>query len=183
MGAARLEQNLKRIKYGNADISGGIDTFWMSSSLRVSTFEQVDFLRNFREGKLGFNPRVTKALQEALVIERTPEYTIYGKYGSCPMPDGSYLGWLVGYVERGAKVWYYALNLDGKSLADFSGVRLAIVKGSMQELGFLPAPPPPIVPVDTVDLVNPAAGTAPVTDTAAAGQATSAGFEPPSESE
>ena len=81
--------------------------------------------------------------QEALVIERTPEYTIYGKYGSCPMPDGKYLGWLVGYVERLGKVYYYALNLDGKSLADFAGVRLQIVKGSMQELGFIPPPPPP----------------------------------------
>lgn len=143
IGAARLQQNMKRIKYGNADISGGLDKFWMSSSLRLSTFQQIDFARNFRDGKLGFNPRVTKALQEAMVIERTPEYTIYGKYGSCPMPDGKYLGWLVGYVERPGKVYYYALNLDGKSLADFSGVRLQIVKGSMQELGFIPAPPPP----------------------------------------
>jgi beta-lactamase class D len=186
MGQARLEQNLKRIKYGNADISGGLDKFWMSSSLRVSTFEQVDFLRNFRDGKLGFNPRITKALQEALVIERTPEYTIYGKYGSCPMPDGKYLGWLVGYVERGPKVWYYALNLDGKSLADFAGVRLAIVKGSMQELGFIPAPPPP---PEALAPVAPAAGTAPATDSAPAAQTAPLaetpppGFDPPQELE
>lgn len=143
MGSARLAQNLKRIKYGNADIGNGLDQFWMSSSLRVTSFEQLDFLRAFRDGKLGFNPRVTKALQEAMVIERTVDYTIYGKYGSCPMPDGTYLGWLVGYLERPGKVWYFALNLDGKSLADFAGVRLAIIKGSMQEMGFLPAPPPP----------------------------------------
>ena len=147
LGSARLAQNLKRIKYGNADISGGLDKFWMSSSLRVTAFEQMDFLRAFHDGKLGFNPRITKALAEALVIERTVDYTIYGKYGSCPMPDGSYIGWLVGYVERPGKVWYYALNLDGKSLADFSGIRLAIVKGSMQEMGFIPAPPPPPEPV------------------------------------
>jgi beta-lactamase class D len=179
MGAARLGQNLKRIKYGNADISGGLDKFWMSSSLRVSTFEQIDFLRNFRDGKLGFNPRVTKALQEAMVIERTPDYTIYGKYGSCPMPDGSYLGWLVGYVERAGKVWYYALNLDGKSLADFAGVRLDIVRGSMQELGFIPAPPaavPAAVPA-------PANGTAPAQENPPGSGTPASGFEPAPESE
>ncbi len=165
LGSARLTQNLKRIKYGNADISGGLDKFWMSSSLRVTSFEQLDFLRAFRDGKLGFNPRITKILQEALVVERTVDYTIYGKYGSCPMPDGSYLGWLVGYVERPGKVWYYTLNLDGKSLVDFSGVRLAIVKGSMQELGFIPAPPEPLVPptpgappAQTAPLAEPEAG-------------------------
>lgn len=164
MGSARLQQNLKRIKYGNADISGGLDKFWMSSSLRVTSFQQLDFLRSFREGKLGFNPRITKALQEALVIERTPEYTIYGKYGSCPKPDGSYIGWLVGYAERGPKVWYYALNLDGKSLAEFAGARLQIVKGSMQEMGFLPGTPEPPVPVPRPEVapVAPAAQTAPL---------------------
>lgn len=165
MGSARLQQNLKRIKYGNADVSGGLDKFWMSSSLRVTSFQQLDFLRNFREGKLGFNPRVTKALQEALVIERTPDYTIYGKYGSCPMPDGSYLGWLVGYAERGGKVWYYALNLDGKSLAEFAGARLQIVKGSLQEMGFLPGTPEPPVPVPRPELA-PVAPAAPAAQTA-----------------
>ena len=44
MGSARLQQNLKRIKYGNADTSGGLDKFWMSSSLRVTSFQQLDFL-------------------------------------------------------------------------------------------------------------------------------------------
>lgn len=165
IGSARLQQNLKRIKYGNADVSGGLDKFWMSSSLRVTSFQQLDFLRNFREGKLGFNRRITKALQEAMVIERTPDYSLYGKYGSCPMPDGSYIGWLVGYAERGGKVWYYALNLDGKSLAEFAGARLQIVKGSLQELGFIPGTPEPPVPVPRPE-VTPVAPAAPAAQTA-----------------
>ncbi|MBK8069359.1 MAG: class D beta-lactamase [Rhodanobacteraceae bacterium] len=165
IGSARLQQNLKRIKYGNADLSGGLDKFWMSSSLRVTSFQQLDFLRNFREGKLGFNRRITKALQEAMVIERTPDYSLYGKYGSCPMPDGSYIGWLVGYAERGGKVWYYALNLDGKSLAEFAGARLQIVKGSLQELGFIPGTPEPPVPVPRPE-VTPVAPAAPAAQTA-----------------
>jgi beta-lactamase class D len=165
MGTARLAQNLKRLKYGNADISGGLDKFWMSSSLRVTSFEQLDFLRAFREGKLGFNPRITSALQEAMVIERTVDYTIYGKYGSCPMDDGTYVGWLVGYVERPGKVWYYALNLDGTSLADFAVVRLGIVKGSMQELGFIPAPPAPEpAPEPLADPAAASSGVAPISE-------------------
>jgi beta-lactamase class D len=147
MGSARITANLKRIKYGNADITGGLDKFWMSSSLLVTSFEQIDFMKALRDGKLGFNPRINKLVQDALVVEKTVDYTIFGKYGSCPMPDGKYLGWLVGYIERAGKVWYYALNLDGKSVADFSGIRLDIVRGSMIELGFLPEPPAPLVPV------------------------------------
>jgi len=168
MGSARITQNLKRLKYGNADITGGLDKFWMSSSLLVTSFEQIDFMKALRDGKLGFNPRINKLVQDAMVVEKTVDYTIYGKYGSCPMPNGTYLGWLVGYVESAGKVWYYALNLDGKSVADFSGVRLDIVKGSMIELGFLPAPPAPLVP-DPLAM--------PATSTAAAVAPVSAGAQ------
>ena len=163
MGSARITQNLKRLKYGNADITGGLDKFWMSSTLLVNSFEQIDFMKALRDGKLGYNPRIHKLVQDALIVEQTVDYKIFGKYGSCPMPDGSYLGWLVGYIESANKVWYYALNLDGKSLADFSGVRLDIVKGSMIELGFLPAPPEqlvaPVMPDPNAPVAAPAAVT------------------------
>ena len=165
MGSARITQNLKRLKYGNADITGGLDKFWMSSTLLVNSFEQIDFMKALRDGKLGFNPRIHKLVQDALVVEKTVDYTIFGKYGSCPMPDGSYLGWLVGYIERSGKVWYYALNLDGKSVADFNGVRLDIVKGAMVELGFLPAPPEPLMAPAITDPAAPA-GLVPVTTSA-----------------
>lgn len=147
MGSARIAQNLKRLKYGNADIGGDPGAFWHSGNLRVSSFEQIDFLRALRENRLGFNPRVVETLRAGMVLERAADWTILGKYGSCPLPDGTHLGWLVGWVERGPKVWYYALTVDGKSLADLAGVRLPIIKGSMQELGFLPAPEPAPEPV------------------------------------
>lgn len=160
VGSGKIDQQLKRIKYGNADINGGVDRFWMSS-LRISGLEQVDFLRAFREHRLGFSPAVTRRVQESMVVERTQDYTIYGKYGSCPLEDGVYLGWLIGYLERANKVWYYALNLDGEKLSDFAGVRLQIVRGAMDELGFIelpkpePEPAPEVIPVDATAVTVP----------------------------
>lgn len=149
IGSQRMSQQLARIKYGNADVSGGLDRFWHSSSLRVSTLEQVEFVRAFREGRLGFPQRVVKTVGEALVLERGADYVIRGKYGSCAGDDGYQIGWLVGWAERNGKVWYFGLNLDGTSIADFAGARLPIVHGAMAELGFLPpptrvAPPKPV---------------------------------------
>jgi beta-lactamase class D len=158
MGGARITQNLKRLKYGNADTTGDPGSFWLSGNLRISSFEQIDFLRALRENRLGFNPRVVETLRPGLVLERAADWTILGKYGSCPLPDGTHLGWLVGWVERGPKVWYYALTVDGKSLADLAGVRLPIVKGAMQELGFLPATEPaPAATPSTAPATAPAA--------------------------
>ncbi len=163
MGSARLTQNLKRIKYGNGDISGGLDRFWDTSSLKITSLEQVDFVRNFRDGKLGFNARVTQLLKDALVLERTPEYTIYGMAGSCAHDATAtkYIGWLVGYVERPGKVWYYAMNIDAKAIADFGTARLDIVRGAMAEMGFIPAPPALVEPPATAPAAPAPAALAP----------------------
>jgi beta-lactamase class D len=45
VGPARMKDNLEKLRYGNRDISGGIDRFWLNSSLRVSPDEEVEFLK------------------------------------------------------------------------------------------------------------------------------------------
>src|SRR5690606_19074699 len=47
IGAERMHEYLERFGYGNRDISGGIDQFWLTGGLRISAEEQVDFLRRF----------------------------------------------------------------------------------------------------------------------------------------
>lgn len=53
-GEARMQDYLDRIHHGNEDISGGMDHFWLGSSLRTSADEQVDFLRRLLLGQLPF---------------------------------------------------------------------------------------------------------------------------------
>jgi len=47
VGEQNYKKYLSNIAYGNQDISGGIDRFWLSSSLKISANEQVEFLRKF----------------------------------------------------------------------------------------------------------------------------------------
>jgi len=44
-GKERMKEWLDRLDYGNKDMTGGIDLFWLQGGLRVSAMEQVDFLR------------------------------------------------------------------------------------------------------------------------------------------
>jgi len=43
--------------YGNRDIGGGIDRFWLTGDLRISAVEQFEFLRRLAAGTLPFSPR------------------------------------------------------------------------------------------------------------------------------
>ena len=135
-GPERMRANLERIGYGNADISGGIDRFWLASSLRISAEEQVDFLRRFHAGEL-FSPRTTQAVKDILVLEETPAYRLSGKTGGGSV-DGHGLGWLVGYVERGGSVYFFAANVDGRDYEAIADRRHEVTRAALRELGVLP---------------------------------------------
>jgi len=51
-GKQRMREWIDRLEYGNRDIRGGIDLFWLQGNLRVSAMQQVDFLRRLAEGGL-----------------------------------------------------------------------------------------------------------------------------------
>ena len=53
VGEKRMKELIKKAHYGNYDISGGIDAFWLTGGLRVTPNQQIDFLRKLQSGKLG----------------------------------------------------------------------------------------------------------------------------------
>ena len=56
IGKERMKEWLVRLDYGNRDMRGGIDQFWLQGAIRISAFQQVDFLRKLSEGELRDDP-------------------------------------------------------------------------------------------------------------------------------
>jgi beta-lactamase class D len=137
VGSARMQQYVDRFDYGNRDISGGIDQFWLDGELRISPMEQVDFLRRFHAGELGVSDRATRIVKDVLVLEATPTYRLSGKTGWAGIGDSG-VGWLVGYLERGDDVYFFATNIPIRRNQD-AAERLPITKASLRELGLMPA--------------------------------------------
>jgi len=138
IGAERMQEHLERFGYGNRDISGGIDEFWLTGGLRISAEEQVDFLRRFLLGELGVSEPVARLVRELLVLEETAAYRLSGKTGwaGLGIGDAPEIGWLVGWLERGEDVYVYALNIDIEKPAD-AAARMRITKAILEELGLL----------------------------------------------
>lgn len=167
-GAVKLKQDLTRLKYGNADISGGLQEFWKSNSLQVSGLEQVEFIRKLREGKVGLSNRQTAAILDSLRLRNEGDHVLYGKTGSCVRADGDLYGLFVGLVEKAGKPRaYFYLTVDGTSVSDVAVVRRQIVMDSLTELGFWPAPVEP-TPTMVADLSATPAAAIPAPDQAAA---------------
>ncbi|WP_216700803.1 class D beta-lactamase [Priestia filamentosa] len=110
IGNDRMKEWIEKISYGNKDISGGIDQFWLSSSLKISPLEQVDFIEELYKEELPFDLDVMRTVKRMMVQKEGRTYTIHAKTG-----QGSEQGWYVGYVEREGHDYAFAVNLDGTS--------------------------------------------------------------------
>jgi beta-lactamase class D len=104
--------------------------------LRISANEQVDFLRNFHERRLGLSSRTTALTQEIMLVEETPGWRLSAKTGAC-QPSGDTSNWYVGYVERASTVYYFALQLGAVDYGRAFEERIPITRAILTELGVL----------------------------------------------
>ena len=138
VGAERMQAWLQRLAYGNADIGGGIDRFWLDGALRISALEQLDFLRRFRDHQLPFRPEVQAAVLEILIADHRDGWVLRGKTGTALEGDHG-LGWYVGWVETAQGPVYFALNLDtDRAGALDARPRREIAYAALIHLGALP---------------------------------------------
>ena len=142
VGKAAMREWLERLGYGNRDIGGGIDHFWLQGSLRISAYEQVELLHRLAEGRLPATQRAQRLVRNALVAEKTREYTLYGKTGTSGHARDP-VAWWVGWIERkGRPVAYFAMNYAPRPSTRFD-VRYAIARAILAEEGALPSGSPP----------------------------------------
>ncbi|MEC0984706.1 MULTISPECIES: BPU family class D beta-lactamase [Bacillus] len=111
IGEERMSHWVKAIHYGNEDISGGIDQFWLSSSLKISPVEQVHFLKQLYEESLPFDLSVMRTVKRMMIQEEEKHATLYGKTGS-----GSGIGWYAGFIKHENKTYIFATNIEGTGI-------------------------------------------------------------------
>ena len=57
IGQERMQKYVDLFEYGNRDIGGGIDQFWLTGNLRIDPVEQIDFVDRLRRGVLPVSKR------------------------------------------------------------------------------------------------------------------------------
>jgi beta-lactamase class D len=135
-GKARMREWLGKLEYGNQDMSGGIDLFWLQGGLRISAMEQVAFLHRLAEGRLPATQRAQRLVRQALMIEKTRDYTLYAKTGTATGSNA--INWWVGWIERkGRPEAYFAMNFVPTAKTVYAD-RIEIGRVILAEAGVLP---------------------------------------------
>jgi beta-lactamase class D len=142
LGMEREEFYLRRLRYGNADPSSGLTTFWLGGSLRISPIEQMTFLRRLYYDELPVSERSLEIVRRILVqppnavVNATGEHpfdapwpagtVVSAKTGSTSFAPRRAVRWIVGRVERDRHAWLFvscvtgADDLDGNAALDLA---------------------------------------------------------------
>ena len=131
VGKTRIESYLKQMGYGNVDLSGGINEFWLESSLKISPIEQVKILEKLYTYELPFSRRNIDIVKKTIKLSDQDKITLYGKTGTGIVNGNQLNGWFVGFVESKGKVFAFATNIQGKVWTDGAtakNITLSILK-------------------------------------------------------
>jgi len=137
IGAERMQKYLDLLEYGNRDIGGGIDRFWLTGNLRIDPVQQVDFVDRLRRGALPVSKRCQDQVADILPVTKVGDTVIRAKSGLLGAERGQpSLGWMVGWAEKSDARTVFALNMDcpePRHIAD----RMNITQQCLADIGAL----------------------------------------------
>ena len=115
LGHARIAEYLQEIEYGNEELSDGLSSYWIGSTLKISPVEQVELLICLYHNSFGFNPENVNAVTEAIRLFSSDGITLYGKTGTGQVDGQNRNGWFIGYIETTDNTYFFATNIQAET--------------------------------------------------------------------
>ena len=134
-GMVRLEEFLQELGYGNQDLSGGVQSSWLESSLKISPLEQAALLGMVFSREAEIQPEHVRTLKNALCLQKNGELALYGKTGTGRVDGKDIRGWFAGMLEAGEEQIVFVSYIQGRDGCT-GGQAAEIAERILQEEGF-----------------------------------------------
>jgi beta-lactamase class D len=138
IGKDTMQQWIDSISYGNKNISGPIDSFWLNNQLKISPDEQLGLLKKLYFDQLPFRKSVQQILRNVMLQEDNTLYNLSYKTGWGFDESGNGIGWVAGWIEENRHVYFFVTlvkSTDPK--IDMKSVRMDITKDILKHYEFL----------------------------------------------
>ena len=137
IGHDTMKHWVDSISYGNKNIEGKIDSFWLNNKLKISPDEQLGLLKRLYFDQLPFRKSVQFSVREMMVQEDNSLYKLSYKTGWGKDESNNSIGWLTGWIEENRHVYFFVTLLKSKDPnIDMKKIRLDITKDILQQYGF-----------------------------------------------
>lgn len=132
LGMDKFQKYVTDFAYGNMDLSGGLTSAWISSSLKISLNGQTDFLQKMIDRQFPLSQESYDKTEKIMFIqEMAGGWKLYGKTGNGQQIDNQgqrtdqQHGWFVGYLEKGDRRIVFAGHiLDTEKQSTFASFRI-----------------------------------------------------------
>jgi beta-lactamase class D len=137
IGRDTMQHWIDTSNYGNKNISGPIDSFWLNNTLKISPDEQLGLVKRLYFDKLPFNKTSQQIVREVMLQEKNTQYSLSYKTGWGFDEQKNSIGWIVGWIEENRHVYFFVTFIKSPDEhADIRAIRLKIMKGILSQLGF-----------------------------------------------
>jgi beta-lactamase class D len=134
IGIEKYYDYVRSFDYGNKDLTGPPTRFWLAGKFRISANQQIEFLKKFYNYQLPVSRRSIDIVKDMIVLDQADSYKLSGKTGGGMINDNDYIMWLVGYVEKDNKPYFYAMNFKTQDYDKLSQARYYVTKEILKKL-------------------------------------------------
>jgi beta-lactamase class D len=127
----KFHKYVESFNYGNKDLSGdpeknnGLTHSWLSSSLKITPNQQIQFLQRMIDHQLPVSKKALEMTRKILFIQELPGgWGLYGKTGNGRDKDGLQQGWFVGWIEKGDRKLVFVHHIaDENRISTYASFR------------------------------------------------------------
>ena len=112
LGSSTIQNFIRKIGYGNENVSSDLSSYWMQSTLKISPVEQVQLLTALHNNNFDFAPKHINAVKNAICLFSSEGKNFYGKTGTGRVDGRDVNGWFVGYIETAGNTYFFATNIQ-----------------------------------------------------------------------
>ena len=137
IGKDTLKKWIDSLHYGNRNIEGPVDSFWLNNQLKITPDEELGLVKKMYFDQLPFFQRTQKIVRGMMLMESNTNYQLSYKTGWGFKEDGHSIGWMVGWIEENTHPYFFVLNLESADPhIDMMAVRMKILKAILGQMGF-----------------------------------------------
>ena len=138
IGKDTMQSWIDSIAYGNKNLNGPVDSFWINNQLKISPDEQLGLVKKLYFDQLPFQKRTQQIVRKVMLFEDNSLYKLSYKTGWGFDEQENNIGWIVGWIEENRHPYFFVLLVQSPDPKfDMRNKRMSLLKDILKHYEFM----------------------------------------------
>jgi beta-lactamase class D len=137
VGKDTMKHWIDSISYGNKNINGAVDSFWLNNELKISPDEQLGLMSKIYFEQLPFSKYSQEMVENLMLQEDNTLYKLSYTTGSGIDEKNNSFEWVLGWIEENRHVYFFVTFIKSPDKTrDLKTTGINISKSILKSMGF-----------------------------------------------